>query len=176
MRIPSLTKYNGTGDPKDHLDKFLAKANLLDMTDAGYCKILSSTLAGKAMTWFNQLPTLTIENFEQLSKHFLYHFSINKIYPKTAPYLFTVVQQEQESLRDYVQRFLKTVLEVPHFNHELLTNILQQGLHRGRFRESIVGKPPTPLDDLLERADKYILIEEAMKPKEDINNNRNMRE
>ncbi|KAL0292177.1 UNVERIFIED_CONTAM: hypothetical protein Scaly_2601300 [Sesamum calycinum] len=176
IRIPSLMKYNGTGDPKDHLDKFLAKANLLDMSDAGYCKIFSTTLAGKAMTWFNQLPTYTIENFEQLSKHFLYHFSINKRYPKTAPYLFTMVQQEQESLRDYVQRFLKTVLEVPHLKHELLTNILQQGLHRGRFRESIMGKPPTPLDDLLERADKYILIEEAMTPKADINNNRKIRE
>ncbi|KAL0428201.1 UNVERIFIED_CONTAM: hypothetical protein Slati_2994900 [Sesamum latifolium] len=143
IRIPSLAEYNGTGDPEDHLEKFLAKADLLDMSDAGYCKIFRATLSGKAMAWFNQLLIHTIENFEQLSQHFLHHFSINKRYPKTASYLFTIIQQEQESLRDYVQRFSEAVLEVPHLNHELLASILQQGLRRGRFRESIAGKPPS---------------------------------
>ncbi|KAL0433221.1 UNVERIFIED_CONTAM: hypothetical protein Slati_2656400 [Sesamum latifolium] len=94
MRVPSLTKYDGTGDPEDNLDKFLAKAGLLDMSDAGYCKIFRTTLVGKAMTWFNQLPTHTIENLEQMSQRFLYYFSINKRYPKIALYMFTVVQQE----------------------------------------------------------------------------------
>ncbi|KAL0408185.1 UNVERIFIED_CONTAM: hypothetical protein Sradi_1752900 [Sesamum radiatum] len=106
IQIPSLTEYDGTRDPEDHLEKFLAKADLLDMSDAGYCKIFHTIISGKAMAWFNQLPTHTIENFDQLSQHFL-------------------VQQEQESLRDYVQRFLEAVLEVRHLNHELLTSILQ---------------------------------------------------
>ncbi|KAL0428243.1 UNVERIFIED_CONTAM: hypothetical protein Slati_2999100 [Sesamum latifolium] len=87
------------------------------------------------MAWFNQLPIHIIENFEQLSQRFLHHFSINKRYPKTALYLFTVVQQEQESLRDYVQRFSEAVLEVPHLNHELLASILQQGLRRGERKD-----------------------------------------
>ncbi|KAL0391382.1 UNVERIFIED_CONTAM: hypothetical protein Slati_4570200 [Sesamum latifolium] len=143
IRIPSLAEYDGTGDPKDHLEKFLAKANLLDMSDAGYCKIFCTTLLGKAMACF---------------------------------VLFTIVQQEHEGLRDYVQRFSKAVLEVPHLNHELLASILQQGLRRGRFRESIAGKPPTTLDELLKRAAKYIRIEEALKPKEEFNNKRKNRE
>ncbi|KAL0440335.1 UNVERIFIED_CONTAM: hypothetical protein Slati_2516500 [Sesamum latifolium] len=96
IRIPSLTEYDGTRDSEDHLEKFLAKADLLDMSYTGYCKIFRTTLSGKAMTWFNQLPTHTIENFEQLSQRFLHHFSINKRYPKTASYLFTVVQQVLE--------------------------------------------------------------------------------
>ncbi|KAL0439769.1 UNVERIFIED_CONTAM: hypothetical protein Slati_2459900 [Sesamum latifolium] len=119
MRVHSLTEYDGIGDPEDHLDKFLAKADLLDMSDVGYCKIFHTTLAGKAIAWFNQLPTHTIENFEQLSQRFLHHFFINKRYPKTASYLFTMVQQEQENLRDYVQRCSEAVSEVPHLNHEL---------------------------------------------------------
>ncbi|KAL0433426.1 UNVERIFIED_CONTAM: hypothetical protein Slati_2676900 [Sesamum latifolium] len=176
IRIPTLTDYDGTGDPEDHLDKFLAKANLLDMSDVGYYKIFCTTLSGRAMVWFNQLPAHTIENFEQLSQRFLHHFSINKKYPKTASYLFTVVQQEQESLRDYVQRFSEAVLEVPHLNHELLASILQQGLRKGRFRESITEKPPTTLDELLKRAAKYIRIEEALKPKAEVDNKRKIRE
>ncbi|KAL0313588.1 UNVERIFIED_CONTAM: hypothetical protein Sradi_5758100 [Sesamum radiatum] len=146
------------------------------MSDAGYCKIFRITLSGKAMAWFNQLPTHIIENFKQLSQRFLHHFSINKRYSKTASYLFTIIQQEQESLRDYVQRFSEAVLEVPHLNHELLASILQQGLRRGRFRESIAGKPPTTLDQLLKRAAKYIRIEEALKHKVDSGNKRKIRE
>ncbi|KAL0416591.1 UNVERIFIED_CONTAM: hypothetical protein Slati_3491000 [Sesamum latifolium] len=176
IRIPTLTDYDGTGDPEDHLDKFLAKADLLDMSDAGYCKIFRTTLSGRAMVWFNQLPAHTIESFEQLSQRFLHHFSINKRYPKAASYLFTVVQQEQESLRDYVQRFSEAVLEVQDLNHELLASILQQGLRRGRFRESIAGKPPTTLDELLKRVAKYIRIEEALKPKAEVDNKRKIRE
>ncbi|KAK4381571.1 hypothetical protein Sango_2954800 [Sesamum angolense] len=138
-----------------------SKADLLDISNAAYCKIFRMTLAGKAMTWFNQLPNGTIDNFEQLSQRFLHHFTINKRYPKTASYLFTVIQREHESLRDYVQRFSEAVLEVPHVNPELVANIMQQNLRMGRFRESIVGKPPTTLDELLVRAEKYIRIEET---------------
>ncbi|KAL0409521.1 UNVERIFIED_CONTAM: hypothetical protein Sradi_1886500 [Sesamum radiatum] len=113
------------------------------------------------MAWFNHLPIRTIESFEQLSQRFLHHFAINKRYPKTASYLFTVIQREYESLREYVQRFSKAVLEVPHVNPELLASIMQQNLRRGRFRESIAGKPPASLDELLVRAKEYIRIEET---------------
>ncbi|KAL0295127.1 UNVERIFIED_CONTAM: hypothetical protein Sradi_6851200 [Sesamum radiatum] len=112
------------------------------------------------MAWFNQLPIGTIESFEQLSQRFLHHFAINKRYPKTASYLFIVIQREYESLREYVQRFSEAVLEVP-VNPELLASIMQQNLRRGRFRESIAGKPPASLDELLVRAEKYIRIEET---------------
>ncbi|KAL0423142.1 UNVERIFIED_CONTAM: hypothetical protein Sradi_0849000 [Sesamum radiatum] len=113
------------------------------------------------MTWFNQLPIGSIDNFEQLSQRFLHHFAINKRYPKTASYLFTVIQRERESPRDYVQRFSEAVLEVPHVNPELLASIMQQNLRRRRFRKSIVGKPSATLDELLVQAEKYIRIEET---------------
>ncbi|KAL0444126.1 UNVERIFIED_CONTAM: hypothetical protein Slati_2135300 [Sesamum latifolium] len=113
------------------------------------------------MLWFNQLPIGTIDSFEQLSQRFLHHFAINKRYPKTASYLFTIIQREHESLRDYVQRFSEAVLEVPHVNPELLASIMQQNLRRGRFRESIAEKPPATLDEFLIRAEKYIRIEET---------------
>ncbi|KAL0448502.1 UNVERIFIED_CONTAM: hypothetical protein Slati_1406600 [Sesamum latifolium] len=113
------------------------------------------------MAWFNQLPPGTIEGFEQLSQRFLHHFAINKRYPKTASYLFTIIQRENKSLREYVQRFSEAVLEVPHVNPELLVSIMQQNLKRGRFKESIVGKPPATQEELLMRAEKYIRIEES---------------
>ncbi|KAL0444272.1 UNVERIFIED_CONTAM: hypothetical protein Slati_2149900 [Sesamum latifolium] len=113
------------------------------------------------MAWFNQLPPRTVKTFEQLSQRFLRHFAINKRYPKTASYLFTIVQHEHEGLREYVQRFSEAVLEVPHVGPELLAYIMQQNLKSSRFKESISGKPPATKEELLAKAEKYIRIEES---------------
>ncbi|XP_073129305.1 uncharacterized protein [Henckelia pumila] len=156
VKIPSLPEFDGTSDPQDHIDKFYAKADLYDITDAAYCKIFRTTLSGRALTWFNKLPSGSIANLEQLTDCFLQQFSINKKYPKTAAYLFTIIQKEGESLRDYVRRFTHAVHEVLHVNHDLLEGIMQQNLRHRKFKESIAGRPPRNLEELLERAEKYI--------------------
>ncbi|KAL0462756.1 UNVERIFIED_CONTAM: hypothetical protein Slati_0163200 [Sesamum latifolium] len=60
-----------------------------------------------------------------------------------------------------MQRFVEAVHEIPHVNHELLASIVQQNLLPGRFKESIAGKPPSSMEDLLMRSQKYIRIEES---------------
>ncbi|KAL0384965.1 UNVERIFIED_CONTAM: hypothetical protein Sradi_2890800 [Sesamum radiatum] len=86
---------------------------------------------------------------------------MNKRVPKTAAFLFTIRQKENESLRDYMQRFVEAVHEVPHVNYELLASIIQQNLLLGRFKESIAGKPPRTMEDLLMQSQKHIRIEES---------------
>ncbi|XP_073133799.1 uncharacterized protein [Henckelia pumila] len=164
FKIPSLPEFDGTSDPQDHIDKFYVKADLYDITDAAYCKIFRTTLSGRALTWFNKLPFGSIANLEQLTDCFIQQFSINKKYPKTAAYLFTVIQKEGECLRDYVRRFTHAVHEVLHVNHDLLAGIMQQNLRHRKFKESIAGRPPKNLEELLERAEKYIRVEKSIEP------------
>ncbi|KAK6150854.1 hypothetical protein DH2020_015786 [Rehmannia glutinosa] len=161
IKVANLTEFDGTGDPQEHLDKFFTKADLYDLSDAAYCKIFQTTLTKRALAWFNQLADGTIAGFEQLTQRFLHQFSINRKYPKTAAYLFSISQRDGEPLRDYVMRFVEAAHEVPHVNHELLAGIMQQNLRHGRFKESIAGKPPCTLEELLIRAEKYIRIEET---------------
>ncbi|KAL0393311.1 UNVERIFIED_CONTAM: hypothetical protein Sradi_2553900 [Sesamum radiatum] len=157
VKVSNLLEYDGTGDPQKHLDKFYTKIDWYDLSDAAYCKVFRTTLSKRALAWFNQLPTGTISSLEQLTQRFLHHFSMNK----TAAFLFTIRQRENEPLRDYMQRFVEAVHEVPHVNHELLESIIQQNLLPGRFKESIAGKPPNTMKNLLMRSQKYILIEES---------------
>ncbi|KAL0398619.1 UNVERIFIED_CONTAM: hypothetical protein Sradi_2205200 [Sesamum radiatum] len=137
VKVSNLSEYDGTGDPQEHLDKFYAKIDLYDLSDAAYCKsrAVDSTLF--ASLFHEQ------ENSEngRISIHHL---------PK-----------ENEPLRDYMQRFVEAVHEVPHVNHELLASVIQQNLSPGRFKESITGKPPRTMEDLLMRSQKYIRIEES---------------
>ncbi|KAL0446413.1 UNVERIFIED_CONTAM: hypothetical protein Slati_1769200 [Sesamum latifolium] len=152
VKVSNLPEYDGTGDPQEHLDKFYAKIDWYDLSDAAYCKVFRTRLSKCALAWFNQLPAETISSLEQLTQRFLHHFSMNKRVPKMAAFLFTIRQKKNEPLRDYMQRFVEAVHEVPHVNHELLASIIQQNLFLGRFKESIVGKPPRTMEDLLMRS------------------------
>ncbi|KAL0367026.1 UNVERIFIED_CONTAM: hypothetical protein Sradi_3592700 [Sesamum radiatum] len=125
VKVSNLREYDGTGDPQEYLDKFYAKIDWYDLSDAAYCKVFRTTLSKRALSWFNQLPAGTISSLEQLTQRFLHHFSMNKRVPKTAAFLFTIRQKENEPLRDYMQRFIEAVHEVPHVNHELLASIIQ---------------------------------------------------
>ncbi|KAL0395283.1 UNVERIFIED_CONTAM: hypothetical protein Slati_4494500 [Sesamum latifolium] len=86
---------------------------------------------------------------------------MNKRVSKTVAFLFTIRQKENEPLRDYMQRFVEAVHEVAHVNHELLASIIQQNLSPGRFKKSIADKPPSTMEDLLMRSQKYIKIEDS---------------
>ncbi|KAL0402745.1 UNVERIFIED_CONTAM: hypothetical protein Slati_4304400 [Sesamum latifolium] len=161
VKVSNLLEYDGTGDPQEHLDKFYAKIDWYDLSDAAYCRDFRTTLSKRALVWFNQLPVGTISSLEQLNQRFLHHFSMNKKISKMAAYLFTIRQRENDPLRDYVQRFVQAVHEVLHVNHKLLANIIRQNLLPGRFKESIARKPPSSLEDLLMRSQKYIRIKES---------------
>ncbi|KAL0340476.1 UNVERIFIED_CONTAM: hypothetical protein Sradi_4564400 [Sesamum radiatum] len=73
--VSNLSEYDRTGDPQEHLDKFYAKIDRYDLSDAAYCKVFRTTLSKLALAWFNQLPAGTISSLEQLSPSFLHHFS-----------------------------------------------------------------------------------------------------
>ncbi|KAK4386181.1 hypothetical protein Sango_2488700 [Sesamum angolense] len=161
IKVSNLSEYDRTGDPQEHLDKFYAKIDWYDLSDAVYCKVFRTTLSKRALAWFNQLPAETISNVEQLTQRFLHHFSMNKRVPKTATFLFTIRQRKNEPLRDYMQRLVEALHEVPHVNHDLLASIIQQNFLPGRFKESIAGKPPSTMENLLMRSQKYIRIEES---------------
>ncbi|KAL0410686.1 UNVERIFIED_CONTAM: hypothetical protein Slati_3658300 [Sesamum latifolium] len=151
VKVSNLSEYDGTGDPQEQLDKFYAKIDWYNLSDAAYCKVFRTTLSNRALAWFNQLPAGTIFSLEQLTQRFLHHFSMNKRAPKTTAFLFTIRQKENESLRT-MHRFVDAVHEVPHVNHELLASIVQQNLLPGRFKESIAENPPHSMEDLLVRS------------------------
>ncbi|KAL0285173.1 UNVERIFIED_CONTAM: hypothetical protein Sangu_2790200 [Sesamum angustifolium] len=64
VKASNLSEYNGTSDPQEHLDKFYAKIDWYDLSDAAYCKVFRTTLSKRALAWFNQLPVGTISNIE----------------------------------------------------------------------------------------------------------------
>ncbi|MED6186112.1 hypothetical protein PIB30_063651 [Stylosanthes scabra] len=56
-----IEPYDGTTDPKHHLDAFENRMMLVNATDVIQCKAFTKTLKKDALTWFNSLPPNSIE-------------------------------------------------------------------------------------------------------------------
>lgn len=104
----------------------------------------------------------TFSNLETFLIKFKSQFAINRSYPKTHQYLFQIRKEEGEPLRKYMQRFVDAVHEVPHVNHEIFASIIQQNLLNEQFKRNITGRLTLDLDELLNRAEKYIHQEKTL--------------
>ncbi|KAL0427973.1 UNVERIFIED_CONTAM: hypothetical protein Slati_2972100 [Sesamum latifolium] len=164
-RTPAIAEYDGTIDPPEHLSQFENATLLHRYTDGIKCQVLVTTFARAAQQWFNQLPPAVIGSFREFHSLFLHQFASSKKYRKTELSLFFIRQKEGESLKDYLQRFNTTALEVPSVTQEVKASAFAQGLMNGDFLKSLTKKPATKFDVLLARAAKYINMEDAQASK-----------
>ncbi|XP_075507621.1 uncharacterized protein LOC142544461 [Primulina tabacum] len=165
FKSAKVKDYDGNADPEEHLARFENMAMLHCYTDRIKCKVFLTTLVDSAQRWFEGLTSQSISSFGDFQKVFLHHFSSSKKYKKTAFSLFEVKQNLEESLRAYIRRFNRVVLDVPTCATETKTTAFTQGLREGEFFKSLTKKVPGDFEDLLSRAEKYINMEEAQKQK-----------
>ena len=74
-------------------------------------------------------------------------------------------QQEGESLRDYVKRFNKAVLEIDEADNQVIMTTFQARLNNPDFIFSLGKTPPTSMMDLLFKAQKYMNGENTLTAK-----------
>lgn len=72
---PALDKYEGVGDPLAYLLYYKQRMSMERVIEALNCKLFATTLSGKALSWFCQLPEGSITNFTSFGRKFLeqYH-------------------------------------------------------------------------------------------------------
>ena len=126
------------------------------------CRSFPTTLKGAAREWFNKLPTLSIDIFEQLSGSFVRHFVGGQQPKRTADHLLTIKQGEKETLRSYVTRFTQGMLEVDETNDKVQLTTFKVGLKSRDFMASLAKNPPKSMAEALLKAQKYMNSEEAL--------------
>ncbi|MED6160816.1 hypothetical protein PIB30_054859 [Stylosanthes scabra] len=65
-----MEPYDGTSDPKHHLDVFDNRMVLLNASDVVKCKAFTVTLKKDVLTWFNSLSPGSIKSFSELFESF----------------------------------------------------------------------------------------------------------
>ena len=76
--------------------------------------------------------------------------------------MLSVKQQEWETLREYIKRFYKAVLEIDKANDQVRVTTFQAGLNNPDLVFSLRKTLPTTMTDLLFKAQKYMNREDAL--------------
>ncbi|KAL2224630.1 UNVERIFIED_CONTAM: hypothetical protein Sindi_2930100 [Sesamum indicum] len=157
FRFSDLPKYDGSKDPREHVAAFDLVMNLYGQTDSIKAKLIITTLKGKAQEWFTSLGSGTIDSYEHKRKA-----------KRSATHLFTIRQKEDETLKNFMERFNNEVLEVQDLRIDMMVRILIHGLKKGLFASALARDPLVGTEQLMEMAQKYIDEEEmnAMKDNE----------
>ncbi|XP_024014578.1 uncharacterized protein LOC112088507 [Eutrema salsugineum] len=171
VRIPF---YEGTTDPKAHITAFRIamgraftrnSANLTKQEkDAGYCLLFVEHLKGAALEWFSRQERNSINSFQQLSALFLKQYSMFMDRGTSDADLWTLSQEPNEPLRDYMARFKVVVSKVEGISDKAALEALNRSLwYKSEFRREMALNTPQTIQDALHRSSDFIMNEEEMK-------------
>ena len=127
------TYFTGVEDPEAHLTAFHTQMMLSRGSDAVYCKVFMSTLSGIALEWFVSLPTGHITTFQQFSKMFVEQYIVNKALPLVSYDLFDVRQYQEESVKDFLNRFGAQIVHLPGKDEDMFVHAFKKGVLSGPF-------------------------------------------
>ena len=103
----------------------------------------------------------SIDNFRDLSEAFMGQYLCFARHKQNISTLQNIKMQENESLREFVKRFGQTVLQVEAYSMDVVLQIFKRSICPSTpFFKSLAKKPPTTMDDLFQRANKYSMLED----------------
>ncbi|XP_009608603.2 uncharacterized protein [Nicotiana tomentosiformis] len=140
---PYLRIYDGTTDPEDHVTHYVTTVKGNDLAKEQVSSILlkkfGETLTGGALTWYSQLPALSIEMFEEMADKFVTAHAGAKIAgAKKAEArvnnIFDVKQSLGEVLRDFLAWFNRVRMTPPNVSKGMAVIAFQNRLSRDGSR------------------------------------------
>ncbi|XP_023921461.1 uncharacterized protein LOC112032927 [Quercus suber] len=162
FRLPQLELFDRLKDLLDHLNNFKTTLGLQQPPDEILCCLFPTTLKGAAWEWFTKLPTSSIDNFEQLSRSFVCHFVGGQRPKRIANHLLTIKQGKKETLRSYVTRFTRGMLEVDESDDKVQLTTFKARLKSRDFVVSLAKNPPKTMAKALLKAQKYMNAEDTL--------------
>nr|CAN68549.1 hypothetical protein VITISV_037963 [Vitis vinifera] len=147
--VPKFSTYDGTNDPFDHIMHYRQLMTLDIGNDALLCKVFPASLQGQAFSWFHRLPPNSVGNFRDLSEAF-HPVEHKNARQRILEGICETVWPSRTSGRGLQHGCYPTDLQAKH-------------LSRHSIFESLAKKPPTTMDDLFRRANKYSMLEDDVR-------------
>lgn len=102
----NIESYDGTTDPAVWIKDYHLHIHMARGDDLHAIKYLRLKFKGPARHWLNSLPADSIGSWEDLEAAFLDNFQGTYVRPPDADDLSHIIQQPQESARQFWTRFL----------------------------------------------------------------------
>jgi hypothetical protein len=148
--------YDGHSDPKQFLMSYEATISSYAGNRVVIAKSFSMAVQNVAETWYSSLQPGTITSWQKLKDMLVTSFQGFQTKPDTAQALFQCIQDHEEYLQAYVQRFLRLRAQAPTVPNEIVIKAMIKGLRLGHTAQYFARKPPQTLEKLLQKMDEYI--------------------
>src|SRR3954471_5269194 len=103
----NIESYDGTTDPAVWIEDYLLHIHMARGDNLHAIKYLPLKLKGPARHWLNSLPAYSIGSWEDLEAAFLDNFQGTYVRPPDVDDLSHIIQQPEESARQFWTRFLR---------------------------------------------------------------------
>ena len=165
FKMPCVKKYDGSGDPKAHLEAFREHLILHGTLYEIACRAFLLTLTGVANDWFTRLPPKSVDSLKELGYLFLAQFLATRKRKKNLTCLLTMRQGKEESLKDFMLRFNKEKLEVESPNEKTMLNALMEGVRANGPLMADIAKSTRSitLAQFMKKIEEYINQEEMVR-------------
>ena len=125
------------------------------------CKVFPSNLGPVVMRWFNSLKTNSISSYKQLTQAFCSRFITNSRVPRPLSSLLSLSMHEGETLKAYSDRYWEMYNEMDENHDDVAISTFKSSLPTEHgLRKSLTGKPIANVHQLMDRIDKYKMVEE----------------
>ncbi|XP_021991865.1 uncharacterized protein LOC110888657 [Helianthus annuus] len=125
----TVGKYDGLGDPEDHLNLFKRAREVACWPMPLWCKMFVQTLVGVARVWWDSLPIGEIDSFEDLESKFILQFSQQRRHTKDQNELLHIRRRDNETVESFIARFNKESLAIPGVTNDLACGAFLQGVN-----------------------------------------------
>ena len=158
--------YNGRIDPMEHVSHFNQRMDVHSMNEALMYKVFSSSLGLMAMRWFDSLGAGSINSFKELTQAFGSCFITCSRVPRPLDSLLSLSMREKEILKTYSDRYWEIFNEIDGDFDDVAIRTFKVGLPAEYgLRKSLTGKLVTNVCQLMDRIDKYKMVEEKQQGK-----------
>lgn len=144
----AIDKYDGMGDPEEHLTMLHTQMLLTTSTDSKCCRAFATTLSEAALVWFSRLASNSIYSFNDLANYFCAQFATSQAHHKTSASLVNFRQGASETLREFMSRFRKETLQIRDLSPTVALHAVLTRLRGGLFADSLARKPSVELTNL----------------------------
>ncbi|GKU95431.1 hypothetical protein SLEP1_g8795 [Rubroshorea leprosula] len=165
FKIPRLETYDGSGDLDKYLHTYQAIMRIQNATDAMMCKVFPVTLKSTARRWYHKLPRHSVASYSELATLFSNKFASQREIKRTANELMQVHQKKGESLRDYMQWFNKSTLNIDNVPDTICLFTLLHGLKPDQFLDNLLENPSKSWNEVNDRSASFILSKNFQSPK-----------
>ncbi|KAH9668850.1 Ribonuclease H [Citrus sinensis] len=159
FRLPDL-RYAGRTDPLMHIERFNDMTGVQGLSQSQRCRVFPLSLEGRAREWYRKLPRGSVKTFEQMCQEFAEQFSGAMSPEDDMMELKSMKQGEQETLREFIKRFHRAVLDLRAFNHPQALRGLKEGVKIGRLWYNLRSPAIQTYAAAYEQAKRDIEIEE----------------